>query len=70
MVLKQPIKVAMAEKPEAPRTEQALGGRAARADRSRTLAALARIGQGNPPMDGDESPDGTTDAKTTGSGVG
>lgn len=51
---KQLINVAVAEKLSALRTEQTLGERAARADRSRTLAVLARIGQRNAPMEGDE----------------
>lgn len=54
IALNQLINVAVAEKLSAMRTEQLLGERAARADRARTLDALARIGHGNPPLPGDE----------------
>jgi hypothetical protein len=54
VALNQLINVAVAEKLSALRTEQTLRERAARADRPRTLEALARIGQGNPPGKGDE----------------
>lgn len=54
IALNQLINVAIAEKLSALRTEQLLGAHAARADRARTLEALARIGQGNPPPAGDE----------------
>lgn len=54
IALNQLINVAVAEKLSALRTEQLLGERAARADRARTLEALGRIGQGNPPLTGDE----------------
>jgi hypothetical protein len=56
IALNQLINVAVAEKLSALRTEQVLRDRAARADRQRTLEALARIGQGKPPVPGDELP--------------
>jgi len=56
VALNQLINVAVAEKLSALRTEQVLERRAARADRVRTLEALARIGQDNPPLPGDELP--------------
>jgi hypothetical protein len=56
IALNQLINVAVAEKLSALRTERVLGERAARADRGRTLEALARIGQANPPGPGDELP--------------
>jgi hypothetical protein len=56
VALNQLINVAVAEKLSAMRTEQLLRERAARADRRATLAALARIGQANPPDPGDELP--------------
>jgi hypothetical protein len=56
IALNQLINVAVAEKLSALRTEQVLRERAARADRRRTLEALARIGQGNAPLPGDELP--------------
>lgn len=56
VALNQLINVAVAEKLSAMRTEQVLRERAARADRPRTLAALARIGQDNPADPGDELP--------------
>jgi hypothetical protein len=55
IALNQLINVAVAEKLSALRTERALGERAARADRRRTLEALARIGQNSPPAVGDEA---------------
>lgn len=56
VALNQLINVAVAEKLSAMRTEQLLRERAARADRRVSLAALARIGQANPPDPGDEPP--------------
>ena len=56
VALNQLINVAVAEKLSALRTEQTPSTRAARADRPRTLATLARIGQGKPPVEGDELP--------------
>lgn len=56
IALNQLINVAVAEKLSALRTERALQERAARADRRRTLEVLARVGQGNPPVPGDELP--------------
>ena len=53
IALNQLINVAVAEKLSALRTEQVLRERA---DRRRTLEALARIGQGNAPLPGDELP--------------
>jgi hypothetical protein len=64
VALNQLINVAVAEKLSALRTEQALRTRAARADRPRTLAALARIGQGNPPLEGDELPGVATNGQS------
>ena len=56
VALNQLANVAEGEKLSAMRTEQTLRERAARADRARTLEALARVGQGNPPEEGDELP--------------
>jgi hypothetical protein len=56
IALNQLINVAVAEKLSALRTEQALRERAVRADRRRTLEVLARAGQDNPPVPGDELP--------------
>lgn len=53
VALNQLINVAVAEKLSAMRTEQLLRERA---DRWVSLAALARIGQANPPDPGDEPP--------------
>ena len=46
VALNQLINVAVAEKLSAPRTEQTLSTRVPRADRSRTLVTLVRIGPG------------------------
>jgi hypothetical protein len=56
VALNQLINVAVAEKLSALRTEQTLRTRASRADRARTLETLARLGQDQPPLPGDELP--------------
>jgi hypothetical protein len=65
IALNQLINVAVAEKLSALRTERVLGERAARADRGRTLEVLARIGQDNPPIAGDELPGPATGTETS-----
>jgi hypothetical protein len=58
VVLNQLINVAVAEKLSALRTEDYFRERAARADMAKALEILSRAGAGNPPMKGDELPEG------------
>lgn len=58
VALNQLINVAVAEKLSALRTESYFAERSARADPSKALDVLARAGRGNPPLPGDEVPDG------------
>jgi hypothetical protein len=56
VALNQLINVAIAEKVSALRTEEYFMQRASRANRGQTLRILARAGQNNPPVSGDEIP--------------
>ena len=56
VALNQLINVAVAEKVSTLRTENYFSARAARADRKAALRALARAGNGNAPLPGDELP--------------
>ena len=56
VALNQLINVALAEKISTLRTEEYFLERAGRANRAETLRILARAGQDNPPMEGDELP--------------
>jgi hypothetical protein len=58
VALNQLINVAVAEKLSALRTEEYFRIRAARGDVAKALSILDRAGAGNPPMEGDELPDG------------
>jgi hypothetical protein len=65
----QLINVALAEKLSALRTAEYFQVRIRRADRAETLRILDRAGKGNPPMQGDELPPGSTpDGKRAGKG--
>jgi hypothetical protein len=50
------IALALAEKVSAMRTEEYFEERARRADPARVNRILARVGKGNPPIEGDELP--------------
>ena len=52
----QLITLALAEKVSAMRTEEYFEERARRADPARVSRILARVGKGNPPIEGDELP--------------
>ena len=56
VALNQLINVAVAEKVSALRTEEYFRERGRRANRAATLRILARAGQGNPRVEGDELP--------------
>lgn len=56
VALNQLIKVAVAEKVSALRTEEYFRERGRRADRAETLRILERTGKGNLPLEGDELP--------------
>jgi hypothetical protein len=58
VALNQLINVAVAEKVSALRTEEYFRERGRRANRAETLRILERAGKGNPPMPGDEPPQG------------
>jgi hypothetical protein len=58
VALNQLINVAVAEKLSALRTDDYFRERAARADMAKALEILNRAGAGNPPMKGDELPEG------------
>ena len=54
VALNQLITLALAEKVSAMRTEEYFEERARRADPARVNRILARVGKGNPPVEGDE----------------
>ena len=56
VALNQLITLALAEKVSAMRTEEYFEERARRADPARVTRILARVGKGNPPVEGDELP--------------
>jgi HicB family len=56
VALNQLITLALAEKVSAMRTEEYFTERALRADATKVTETLARVGKGNPPMEGDEIP--------------
>jgi hypothetical protein len=56
VALNQLITLALAEKVSAMRTQEYFEERARRADPTRVSRILARVGKGNPPVEGDELP--------------
>jgi HicB family len=56
VALNQLITLALAEKVSAMRTEEYFEERARRADSARVNRILARVGKGNPPVEGDALP--------------
>jgi hypothetical protein len=56
VALNQLITLALAEKVSAMRTEEYFEERARRADPEKVRQILARVGKGNPPIEGDELP--------------
>lgn len=56
VALNQLITLALAEKVSAMRTEEYFEERARRADPPKVSRILARVGKGNPPIEGDELP--------------
>src|ERR1700722_1465023 len=56
IALNQLITLALAEKVSVMRTEEFFEERARRADPAKVDRILARMGRGNPPIDGDELP--------------
>src|SRR6266513_2782236 len=56
VALNQLITLALAEKVSAMRTEEYFADRARRADPAKVSRILARVGKGNPPIEGDELP--------------
>jgi hypothetical protein len=56
VALNQLITLALAEKVSAMRTEEYFEERARRADPARVSRILARVGKGNPPVEGDQLP--------------
>lgn len=56
VALNQLITLALAEKVSAMRTQEYFEERARRADPARVRRILARVGKGNPPVEGDELP--------------
>jgi hypothetical protein len=56
VALNQLITLALAEKVSAMRTEEYFEERARRADPAKVSRILARVGNGNPPIEGDEVP--------------
>ena len=56
VALNQLITLALAEKVSAMRTEEYFEERARRADPAKVSRILARVGKGNPPIEGDELP--------------
>ena len=56
VALNQLITLALAEKISAMRTEEYFEERARRADPAAVKRILARVGKGNPPVEGDELP--------------
>src|SRR5205085_9217905 len=63
VALNQLITLALAEKVSAMRTEEYFEERARRADPTRVSRILARVGKGNPPVEGDELPLGFVPTK-------
>ncbi len=63
VALNQLITLALAEKVSAMRTEEYFEERARRADPTRVSRILARVGKGNPPVEGDELPLGFVSRK-------
>jgi hypothetical protein len=63
VALNQLINVAVAEKISTLRTEQYFRERASRANRAETLRILARAGNKNPPLEGDELPTDTKNGR-------
>jgi hypothetical protein len=61
VALNQLINVAVAEKVSALRTEEYFRARSVRANREETMRILARAGQDNEPIDGDELPEDVSD---------
>jgi hypothetical protein len=61
VALNQLINVAVAEKVSALRTEEYFRARSLRANRAETMRILARAGQDNEPIDGDELPEDVSD---------
>jgi hypothetical protein len=58
VALSQLITLALAEKVSAMRSEEYFEERARRADSTKVSQILARVGKGNPPVEGDELPSG------------
>jgi HicB family len=56
VALNQLITLALAEKVSAMRVEEYFDERARRADPAKVSRILARVGKGNPPVEGDELP--------------
>jgi hypothetical protein len=56
VALNQLIAIALAEKVSAVRMEEYFEERARRADPAKVSRMLARVGEGNPPIEGDELP--------------
>jgi hypothetical protein len=56
VALNQLITLALAEKVSAMRTEEYFEERARRSDSAKVSRILARVGKGNPPVEGDELP--------------
>jgi hypothetical protein len=56
VALNQLITLALAEKVSSMRTEEYFEERARRADPAKVRRILARVGRGNPPVEGDELP--------------
>jgi hypothetical protein len=56
VALNQLITLALAEKASAMRTEEYFEEGAQHADRAKVSRILARVGKGNPPVEGDELP--------------
>ncbi len=56
VALNQLITLALAEKVSAMRTEEYFEERSRRADPAKVRRILARVGKGNPPVEGDELP--------------
>jgi hypothetical protein len=56
VALNQLITLALTEKVSAMRTEEYFEERARRADPARVSRILARVGKGNPPVEGDDLP--------------
>jgi hypothetical protein len=68
VALNQLINVAVAEKLSTLRAEKRFRKLASRADRQKTLEVLERAGAGNPPIPGDELPQGWNKPKKRANG--